>query len=428
LRAVARFILPVLGTFPAVSGPHDSVPAQSDPLEGQGQELMEQHGSSTLGSRSGGGVPEFDPQATDADAADVGQHPAPAPGPRGRKPLNLTSPFRIGFLGAIGVLLAFGLAQAVLRAQSILILVVVAFFIALGLNPLVRMLTRAGLKRGLAVLVVLLGVVLVFALAAFAIVPVFIDQIVNLVRTGPAILQDTLRNPQVNALNDRYRVIDRAREALSSGKLASSVFGGVLGAASAVLGALLSGFTLLILSLYFLVSLPAIKAAIVRLAPASRRNRTSYLSEQIFNRISSYISGTFVVAAIAGIISYVFLLAIGLGDYALALAVLVAVLDIIPLVGASLAALIIVIVAFVDSPTTGFIALGFYLLYQQFENYVVQPRVFKKAVDVPGALVVIAALIGGSLLGIVGALLAVPVAAVALLILREVAQPRLDAG
>jgi predicted PurR-regulated permease PerM len=338
------------------------------------------------------------------------------------------SPLRIGFVGTIGVLLAYALAQAAIKAQSILILVIIAFFIALGLNPLVQMLTRRGLKRGLAVLVVLLGVLVVFALAIFAVVPVFIEQIGNLIRTGPALLQDTLRNPQVNALNERYQVIDRAREAISSGGLATRVFGGVVGAATAVAGALLSGFTLLILSLYFLVSLPAMKDAIVRLAPASRRNRTRYLSEQIFARISSYISGTFVVAAIAGIISYIFLLIIGLGEYALALAVLIAILDIIPLVGALIGALVIVVIAFVQSPTTGIIALVFYLLYQQFENYVVQPRVFKKAVDVPGALVVIAALIGGTLLGIIGALLAVPVAAVALLILREVAQPRLDAS
>ena len=378
---------------------------------------MDQHGSSTLGSRQ-------DPVATDPTTTDG----AEAVTPRPRRPLTALSPLRIGFTGAVGVLLAYALAQAVVKAQSILILVVVAFFIALGLNPLVRMLTQRGMKRGLAVLLVLLGVVVVFALAIFAVVPVFVEQIGNLVQTGPDILQRTLRNPQVNDLNDRYQIVDRAKSALGAQGLASRVFGGVVGAATAAAGALLSGFTLLILSLYFLVSLPQIKGAIVRLAPASRRNRASYLSEQIFARISSYISGTFIVAAIAGIISFVFLLVIGLGEYALALAVLIAVLDIIPLVGATIAALIIVIIAFTHSVTTGIIALVFYLLYQQFENYVVQPRVFKKAVDVPGALVVIAALVGGTLLGIIGALLAVPVAAVALLILREVAQPRLDAS
>ncbi|GAA1430728.1 AI-2E family transporter [Microlunatus lacustris] len=379
---------------------------------------MDAHGSRTLGSTP------TRPGPVDAALTD-GQDLAPAG--RGRL-LNQLSPFRIGFAGAVGVILAYALAQAVVQARSVIILVVVAFFIALGLNPLVRALTRRGVGRGLAVLLVLVGVVVVFALAALAVVPVFVEQIGNLVRSGPDLLQDTLRNPQVNALNERYQVVDRAQEALSSGGLVSAAFGGLLGAGAAVLSAVVSSFTLLILSLYFLVALPAIKNAIVRLTPASRRDRSSYLSEQIFLRISSYISGTFVVALIAGVLSYVFLLVIGLGEYALALAVLVAVLDIIPLIGATLAAVVVVVIAFSQSVTVGIAALIFYALYQQFENYVVQPRVFKKAVDVPGALVVIAALVGGSLLGIVGALLSVPVAAVALLILREVAQPRLDAG
>ncbi|SDS64060.1 Predicted PurR-regulated permease PerM [Friedmanniella luteola] len=382
---------------------------------------MTAHGASTLGSQPGRPVPDPAGRQDDQDGG------APAPTAR-RRLLNQTSPFRIGFVGAVGVILAYALAQAVVQARSIIIVVVVAFFIALGLNPLVRALTRRGVKRGTAVLLVLVGVVVVFALALLAVVPVFVEQIGNLVRSGPGLLQDTLRNPQVNALNERYQVVDRARDAISSGGLVSSAFGSLLGAGAAVLSAVVSGFTLLILSLYFLVALPAIKNAVVRLTPASRRDRSSYLSEQIFLRISSYISGTFVVALIAGVLSYVFLLVVGLSEYALALAVLVAVLDIIPLIGATLAAVVVVIIGFSQSVTIGIAALIFYALYQQFENYVVQPRVFKKAVDVPGALVVIAALVGGSLLGIVGALLSVPVAAVGLLILREVAQPRLDAS
>jgi predicted PurR-regulated permease PerM len=389
---------------------------------------MDNHGSSTLGSRPGVvAAPALDAALAEpgADGQVAGTAGA---SPRPRRPLTLMSPFRIGFVGTVGALLAYGLARAVIQAQSILILIVVALFIALGLNPLVRGLTRRGLKRGLAVLLVLVGVLVVFGLAGFAVVPVFVEQIGTLVRSGPGILQDTLRNPQVNAFNERFQLISRARDALSSGGLATSAFGGLLGAGRAVLGAVASSFTLLILSLYFLVALPAIKAAIVRLSPASRRNRASYLTDQIFLRISSYISGTFVVALIAGVLSYVFLMIVGLREYALALAVLVAVLDIIPLVGATLAAVVVVIIAFTQSPGLGIAALIFYAVYQQFENYVVQPRVFKKAVDVPGAIVVIAALVGGSLLGIIGALLSVPVAAVILLILREVAQPRLDAS
>lgn len=388
---------------------------------------MTQHGSSIAGSRSSAAIAaaaaSAEPPTEDGAASRTppGLH-------RTRTPLNLMSPLRVGFVGALGVLLAYGLARALIQAQSVLILIVVALFIALGLEPLVRALTRRGLKRGLAVLVVLLGVIAVFVLAGYAVVPVFVEQISTLVRAAPGLLEETLRNRQVNDLNERFQVVSKAQEALSSGSLVAGAAGGVLGFAGAVLGAVFSAFTLLILSLYFLTALPALRSAIVRLSPASGRARTGYLTDQIFTRISSYILGTAVVALIAGVLSYAFLMIVGLREYALALAVLVAIFDIIPLIGALIAAVIVVIVGFTQSATIGIVCLIFYAIYQQFENYVVQPRVFKKAVDVPGALVVIAALIGGTLLGVVGALLAVPVAAIVLLILREVAQPRLDAG
>jgi predicted PurR-regulated permease PerM len=337
-------------------------------------------------------------------------------------------PLRVGFTGTIGALIAYGLAQAAIQARSVLVLLVVAMFIALGLSPLVDLLTRRKVKRGLAVVLVFLIVVVVLGLAGFAIVPVFSDQISALVQRSPQILQDLLRNPQVRGLNDRFQVITKAQELLSSGTLVQQLFGGILGAGRVVLGAVFSGVTLLILTLYFLASLPTIKNAIYRLAPASRRARIKALDDQIFRQISAYISGTFVVALIAGVSSFIFLKIIGLGEYALALAVVIALLDIIPLVGATIAAAIICVVAFVHSPGAGIAAVIFYLIYQQLENYVIQPRVFRRAVDIPGAAVVIAALLGGALLGVVGALLAVPVAAAVLLVLREVIQPRLDAS
>ena len=387
---------------------------------------MARTGSRLLGARSSAAAPGEGTELP--EPAGDGGGTVPPVGGRRRRALNAMSPFRIGFLGTLGVLLAYGLARALVAAQSVVILVVVALFIALGLDPFVRRLTRVGLKRGLAILLVLVGVLVVLALVLYATIPVFIAQVGNLIDAGPGILQETLRNPQVNALNERYQVISKAQEFISSGSLLQGAFGGLLGAAGAVLGAVFSGFTVLILALYFLVSLPQIRNAVVHLSPGSRRARAGYLTDQIFSRISAYISGTFVVALIAGVLSYVFLLIVGLGEFALALAVLVAVLDIIPLIGATLGAIVVVIIGFTQSPTVGIACLVFYALYQQFENYVVQPRVFKCAVDVPGVLVVIAALVGGALLGITGALLAVPVAAVALLILREVAQPQLDAG
>jgi predicted PurR-regulated permease PerM len=241
-------------------------------------------------------------------------------------------------------------------------------------------------------------------------------------------LEDVLDNPRIKAFNDRFQLVSKAQESLSSGTLVQQLFGGILGAGRVVLGAVFSGVTLLILTLHFLASLPSIKNAIYRLTPASSRARVRILEDTIFTQISAFISGTFVVAMIAGILSFLFLLIVGLSEYALALALVIAVFDIIPLIGATIGAIIVCIVAFIESTGIGIAAVIFYVAYQLFENYVLQPRVFKRAVNVPAALVVIAALIGAALLGVVGALLAVPVAAALLLLLRDVAQPRLDAG
>jgi predicted PurR-regulated permease PerM len=368
------------------------------------------------------------PESLSPPETDANPLQAVDPAARRRPPIHLMSPFRIGFTATIGALVAYGLAQALIQARSVLILLVVAMFIALGLNPMVEFLMRRGLKRALAIVVVFAGVLALLGLAGFAVVPVFSEQISTLVTSAPSILQDLLQNPQIRAFNDRFQLITKAQQFLTSGSLVQQVFGGLLGAGKVVLGAVFSGFTLLILTLYFLATLPSIKNAIYKMAPASRRDRVRSLAEGIFQRISAYLSGMFMVVTTAGVFSFVFLLIVGLREYALALAVVVAILDFIPMVGATIAAVIVCIVAFVHSPGAGIAAVIFYVLYQQFENYVVQPRVMKKAVDVPGAVVVIAALLGGTLLGVVGALLAVPTAAALLLLLREVAQPRLDAS
>ncbi|MBM7797367.1 putative PurR-regulated permease PerM [Microlunatus panaciterrae] len=363
-------------------------------------------------------------------AATGGEALTPGPSPeatRVRRPLQLMSPFRIGFTGTIGAMLAYGLALAVIQARSVLILIVVAMFIALGLNPMVEMLTRRRLKRSLAVLVVFFAVVLVLALATLAIVPVFSEQISSLIDAAPGMLGDLQRNPQIAAVDQQFQLLEKAQQFLTSGGLVTKLFGGILGAGKVVLSAVFSALTLLILTLYFLATMPTIKRALYRLAPASRRDRVRYLADEIFDKIGAYLGGMFVVVTTAGLLTFIFLMVIGMHKYALALAVVVAILDFIPMVGATIAAVIVCVIAFVQSPVIGIAAVVFYVLYQQFENYVVQPRVMKRSVNVPGSVVVVAALIGGTLLGVVGALLAVPTAAAILILMREVAQPRLDA-
>lgn len=161
-----------------------------------------------------------------------------------------------------------------------------------------------------------------------------------------------------------------------------------------------------------------------RMAPASRRQRVTDLGDRILTSVGAYVSGAFLVAMAAGISSLVFLFLVGLSEYAVALAAVVTILDIIPMIGATLGAVVVTAIGFATEPQIGLYCLIFYILYQQIENYFIYPRVMGRSVDLPGSLIVIAALVGASLLGVVGALLAIPTAAAMTLLVREILLPR----
>jgi len=330
------------------------------------------------------------------------------------------SPFHIGFFGAAGALLAIWLGHQILTIGSVLILIVVSLFLASGLNPLVEWFIRRGLRRSLSVVAVITILVIAVGLFVVAIVPVISDQVAALTKNAPEWLDQLQRNRQVQRWNNDYHLIDKSKDYIANGGFAQKAFGGVLGLGLAVLGALFNTFIIVVLTMYFLVSLPKTKTALYRLAPASRRDRVSALGDQIFRSIGGYVSGAFVVAMCAGISSLVFLFAVGLGKYAVALAFVVALLDVIPMIGATIGAVIVTAIGFATDPKIGLACLIFYIVYQQLENYAIYPRVMSKAVDIPGALTVIAALIGAALLGVVGALLAIPTAAALLMLTKEV--------
>lgn len=335
------------------------------------------------------------------------------------------SPFVFGFVGALGVLLAYFLVQAVLSARSVLVLIVVAMFLAVGLDPLVQSMVRRGLRRGAAITIVSLGVLAVFVGFGAAVVPPLVEQTTEFAQTIPGYLEDLEANERIQELNEQYAVIDNIQSYITSGELGERLFGGILGVGRIVLNAVFSALTVLFLTLYFLLALPAIKRQGYRLVPASRRRRVSLLADEVLRRIGGYVSGAIVVGTLAGVTSYVFLTIIDV-PYALALAILAGLLSLVPMVGATIAALIVATIASFQSIALGIACLAFYLVYQQIENYVIYPRVMKRSVDVPAAVTVIAALLGGALLGVVGALLAIPTAAGLLLIVREVVIPRLD--
>jgi predicted PurR-regulated permease PerM len=363
-----------------------------------------------------------DPTGTAEGSVGTAESPYGEPGP----PLEHT-PFYVGLLGGLGLAVAFWLATRFLQIGSVLILVIVAMFLAAGLNPIVEYFMGRGLKRPWALLVVIAGVLLTITLFILAIVPVVTDQVTTITDNAPGWLDQLTHNKQIQDLNDQYDIVDKAKEYITSGDLASSVFGGALNVGLKVLSLLGNIFVVIVLTLYFLAALPTMKNAMYQLAPASRRDRVSKLGDQIVRSIGGYVSGAFVIAMAAGISTLVFLVIIGLAKYAVALALVVALLDVIPMIGATLGAIIVCAIAFATDPKMGIISVVFYVAYQQIENYIIYPRVMSRSVEIPGALTVIAALIGAALLGVIGALLAIPTAAAVLLIVREVWVRRQDA-
>ena len=365
---------------------------------------------------------EADPVETEDAGAVGGPSYLGEPGP----PLDHRAPFYLGFVGATGALVAYWLLTNIVAIGSTLILIVVALFLAAGLNPAVSFFERRGLRRSYAVLVVIVCVLIAVVLFLVAIVPVITDQVKSITDQAPQWFDRLQHNRQVQDLDDEYDVIDKARDYVTGGDFVGTLFGGALGIGLAVLGALFNAFIILVLTLYFLSSLDTTKKALYRLAPASRRDRVSRLGNRIIESVGGYVSGAFIVAMCAGLSSVVFLFAVGLGKYAVALAFVVALLDVIPMIGATIGAVVVTAIGFAEDPKIGIACVIFYVIYQQVENYVIYPRVMSKSVDVPGAVTVIAALVGAALLGVVGALLAIPTAAAILMLTREVFVRRQD--
>ncbi len=345
------------------------------------------------------------------------------PGPR----FDRHSPFYIGFFGGLGFVLAGWLFGQLERIGSVLILIVVSLFIAAGLNPSVEWFQRRGMRRSFAVTCVIVIFLLGVALFLLAIVPVITDQVTQITDNAPGWLDQLQTNKRVQELDDRFDIIDKVRQYVQDGNFTSGIFGGVLGVGLRILGALANAFVILVLTLYFLSSLESTKNAIYRLAPASRRERVSKLGDRVVDSVGGYVAGAFVVAVCAGVTSLIFLFVVGLGEYAVALAFVVLLLDVIPMIGATIGAVIVSAIGFATDIRIGIFCVIFYVVYQQLENYVIYPRVMSRSVDIPGAATVIAALVGAALLGVVGALLAIPTAAALLMILREVFVKRQDA-
>jgi predicted PurR-regulated permease PerM len=340
------------------------------------------------------------------------------------RPMDRRSPFFIGMAGAAGVAVTIALVELIIRARSVLVLIGLALFIAAGLDPVVSWLTRHRMPRWAAVIAVLAAVFGVIAGFLAAAIPPMAAQTSNLIAELPHYahaLQD--HNSALGRLNIKYHIEQRLSHLLAT--RGSSLVGGVLGAGALVLGALASTLAVLVLVIYFLAEMPRIKLFVYRLAPHSRRARVILIGDEIFTKVGGFVLGNVFTSVIAGLGTYLWMLVFGI-PYPILLGLLVAILDLIPVIGSTVGGAVVSLVALTVSLPVAIATLAFYIGYRLAEDYLLVPRIMGSTVKVPAVVSVVAVLVGGALMGIVGALVAIPAAAALRLLLHEVTFRRLD--
>jgi len=344
-------------------------------------------------------------------------------------PLDRSHPFYFGFVGTLGALVAIVLMRALASTSQIFVLIIVALFLATGLNPAVEAIQRRGMSRTNAVVIIFISVIAFVIFFIAVVIPPVVSQGTQLINSGPALLADLKNNSTIADLNNQFGIIDTLQSKLKAitadGTLIISAFGGVIGVGKSVLSGTFTALTVLILTLYFITSLPQMVDLGVRFVPASRRDRVSRLVNAVISRVGSFVGSQIVIAFMAAIFVLALSLVLALPS-PIAIAMIVLVCGLIPLIGHFIGCSVVTIISLTQSVSTGLIAFVAYVVYVQVENYLVTPRIMKRTLAVPGAVTIISALIGSSLLGLIGGLLAVPVAASIILILDEVVFPRAD--
>lgn len=331
-------------------------------------------------------------------------------------------PFRVGFFGGLGVLLAYVTYLSLDTLRGTLIVIAVALLLAIGLDPAVSALVRRGFRRGWAVALVFLGLVAVLGGAIYAIVPPIITELGTFVKTVPTLITNLQHNDTVNSLNEKFGVLNAVKSSNFIQNIGSGAAGSILTAGVTVASIAADLVIVLILSLFFLAGFPKIKSAAYRLAPATKRVRVTDLGDKIVKQMGGYLVGATLVAIQAGFVAGLFAAIVGL-PYPWAIALGAAVLDFVPVIGPITVGVSMTLLGFTQSLTIGIIAAVFYVTQHLFEAYWLYPRVMRRQVDISTGAVVVALLVGGALLGVTGAVLAVPVAAAVQLIVREVVMP-----
>lgn len=354
-----------------------------------------------------------------------------SPEPRTAFWTRIDRPFVFGFLVTLGGLGAVMLGLALTSLSTVLIYIALALFAALGLDPAVRFLERRGLSRAISVVVVILALIVVFALLLWMVIPIVVEQITSFVRSVPGMIQDFTRTDLYATLENQFGeqfqdLVAEVQKFLSDFGNIAMIGGGALKVGASIASGISGAIIVLVLTLYFLASLSGIKASLLRLAPARDRARAGDITDQITDSVGGYVMGMVVLAFCNASLAFVLFLLLGL-PFPPLMATVAFCITLIPLVGSVLFWIIGTGIALITDPIGALIFALIYLVYMQIEAYVITPRVMNRAVAVPGSLVVIGALAGGTLLGLLGALVAVPVTASILIIIKQVWVPKQDA-
>jgi predicted PurR-regulated permease PerM len=348
--------------------------------------------------------------------------PAPEPSVATRRSPTI-SPFIAGLAAAIGVGIAYLLFRLVVDARAMLVLVGVSLYFAVGMDPFVRLVQGWGLRRPLAVTAVFLTLAAVATGFGFAVVPPLVDQITLFAHRLPGYLMDLEHNKRIHRLDSRFHLLEKAQHYVQSGDLAKTLAGRVLTAGTALATTIFDGLTVLVLTAYFMAYLNEISDFGHQLIPRTRRETVRGVTAKITQQVGEYVAGNLVVGLIAGIVTVVWLAVIG-APFPIALAFVVALLDVVPFVGAAIAATVVSVIVLINSSAAGIATIVFFVVYQLIENYLLVPRLFPTRVTINPAATILGALVGATLLGVVGFLLAIPLVATVDLVLTDVVMPR----
>lgn len=367
--------------------------------------------------------PEQEEEAPAADSGNTARFGDP--GPR----MSAQHPLYVGFMGTVGVGAALLVYWIGSNTTQLLLWIVTALFIALGLDPVVRWLEGRKVPRPAGILVSV--AVLALAVTGFfaTLIPTIVQQVTQIVQEAPHWVQDFIDSDFFRTLDNQFGVRERIGQELekfvNNPEAMGGIFGGVVGFGSTVANGLFGALIVLVLSLYFLSAMPSMKKWGYRLAPRSRRARVEALSEEITGSVGNYVIGQVCVALLNATFAFIVMSIVGV-PFAVLLAFVVALLAFIPLVGGMIAGVLVTLIALTAGWQTAVVFAICYFAYLQFEAYFISPRIMQKAVAVPGAVAVISVIAGGSLLGVLGALIAIPTAAAIMLLVKEIFIVRQD--